>query len=92
MSPSCALAATALTAAANSGANSTRGPLNAFGEPLRGHAGNGLFARRIDGQDDHRVGVCECTTELIQKVKSARVPVRLKDNVNAPAAALARRG
>ncbi len=91
-SPSCAAAATARTAAAKSGANSTRGPLNALGEPLRRHAGNRLLAGRVDGQHDHRVGVAKCASELVQKISGARVPVRLEDDVNLAAAARARSG
>src|SRR5580698_8049003 len=50
--------------------------LNAFGETLRGHAGNRLLAGCVNRQDNYRVSVCECARKFVQKIKRSREPMR----------------
>src|ERR1035437_5183484 len=67
-------------------------PLDAAGQPLRRHAGDGLLAGGVDGQDDDGVCISKCATELVEEVQGARVPVGLEDDVDAPVAAFAGSG
>src|SRR5580658_3965257 len=45
--------------------------LNAFGEPLRSHAGNRLFTRCINGKNNHRVGTGKRDREFVHQVRGA---------------------
>src|SRR5271168_679796 len=58
---------------------------------LRGHALDRLFARRIDIQHLHRIGLIEGRRKFDQQVSRPRVAVGLKDDMQLSVATLPRR-